>query len=282
MTAAALMFEAYVGAQPDDAARRMESRPAAELATLFESLGTETIASVLQHLAPARAAAAVEAMPVETAVGILETLPVSTVANFLRGVPGGASSALLAGMPVARRDALTHQLSYPADCAAGVMDPLVVAVPQSATAAEARALLEAHVDQVYYYLYVVDPEHRIVGVFDMAELMRAAPGAPVRTFMRTSVRWLAADAPLVSVFAHPGWRDLDAMPVADAEGRLLGVLRHLKMRRLFEERSPDEEGVDGVRTVIALGELYWLGLCGVLQGFSTAPVEPVANDRGTP
>jgi hypothetical protein len=42
------------------------------------------------------------------------------------------------------------------------------------------------------------------------------------------------------------------------------------MRQLREERGAQSDKDGAVRTVVALGEIYWLGLCGLVQGFATA------------
>jgi hypothetical protein len=91
----------------------------------------------------------------------------------------------------------------------------------------------------------------------------------VTRILKVNVLWLSAEAPLESVFVHPGWREFDALPVVDRDRRFLGVIRHRRMRQLVEQsRSLTDEG-QAVRTVLALGEIYWLGLCGLLQGIAT-------------
>ncbi|HUF47959.1 MAG TPA: hypothetical protein VMM93_09085, partial [Vicinamibacterales bacterium] len=121
---------------------------------------------------------------------------------------------------------------------------------------------------------------RLVGVFDLAELQQADADQPVRAIANSSVTWLSADAPLASVFAHPGWRTLDAMPVVDDGRRFLGVLRHRTMRQLQEQDTPASGDDRTVRTVMALGEIYWLGLCGLLQGIAVTASESAAPEGG--
>lgn len=270
MSAARDLVEAYVRDHPDDVARRLESESAVDGAALAAGLSAEAASVVLQRLAPAQAAAVVAALEPARAAAMLEAPPLGIAAGVLRRLDRPAADAVLEELPIDRREALRHQLDYPADSAAGVMDALALVVPVAVTAGEARALLDAQSAHLYYYLYVIDADHRLVGVFDMAELIRARADQSIRQLMEPNVTWLRADAPLPSVFAHPGWRELDALPVVDADGRFLGVLRHQRMRQLHVSTAASDDDATGVRTVIALGEIYWLGLSGLLQGFAAS------------
>ena len=64
--------------------------------------------------------------------------------------------------------------------------------------------------------------------------------------------------------------------MVDHDGRFLGVLRHRRMRQLQEEDTPASGDDRAVRTVMALGEVYWLGLCGLLQGIAATASESAA------
>jgi magnesium transporter len=183
---------------------------------------------------------------------------------------------ILAALPVEQARGVGALLAHGPATAGGVMDPHVLAVPLAATVADVRALLDTAPQHLYYYVYVVDAEHRLAGVFDLAELMQAGAADPVRAIVKPRVTWLAADAPLASVFAHPGWRALDAMPVVDHDRRFLGVLRHRHMRQLQEQETPAGGDDRTLRTVMALGEIYWLGLCGLLQGLASSATESAA------
>jgi Mg/Co/Ni transporter MgtE len=153
------------------------------------------------------------------------------------------------------------------------MDPLVVTAPLSASVAEARALIASHVAHLYYYIYVLDSGHRLAGVVDIAELFQAEPEQPLRTVMQTNLVWLEAESSFDAVFAHPGWCLYDALPVVGPDRRFLGVIRHRRMRQLLETHAPATPGDPGIRTMLALGEFYWLGLCGLLQGLGATAVE---------
>jgi magnesium transporter len=192
---------------------------------------------------------------------------------LLRRLDHTVASRLLDALPADRAAPVRALLSYPAQSAGGVMDPLVLTAPLSASVADVRALISRQSARLYYYVYIVDTSHRLAGVVDVAELLQADPVQPLQAVMHADVLWLSAESSLDSVFVHPGWRLYDALPVLGDDRRFLGVIRHRRMRQLLESHRPAAPGEPGVRTVMALGEIYWLGLCGLLQGIAATATE---------
>jgi Mg/Co/Ni transporter MgtE len=264
------LLERYVTEYPDEIARHAEELNADGRAALLTQLPAELGASVLKRIAPAMACDGLRRMPRDAAAAVLLALPLDLGAALLRRLEPEVAEPLLAALPPDRAVPMRQVLSYRQDTAGAVADPLVLVVPHAAAVAAAREIVEAHPHHLSYYVYVVDAAHRLVGVFDVPELVRAQASDPVDRIKTRDVTWLSADSTLETVFAHPGWHALDAMPVVDADGRFHGVLRHRRMRQLRAARGVESDRDQAVRTVVALGEIYWLGLCGLLQGFAAA------------
>ena len=102
--------------------------------------------------------------------------------------------------------------------------------------------------------------------------MEAPPQQTLDAAMQRHVVRLDAHADLATVSTHPAWRDLDALPVVDAAGRLIGAIRHQTIRQMG--RHP---GRPMMQTLVGLSELYWVGLSGMLA--SLAPV-PARTEEG--
>ena len=272
------LVDHYAATRPDDVARHVERLDPGDAAVVLTALPPPTAAALLPHLAQGHAARIVADLPSIVAAAVLGEMRVEGAAALLRRMDAPVRSGILAALPGDEARAVAVLLAHGAGTAGGVMDPQVLTVPLAATVADVRVLLDTTPKHLYYYVYVVDDEHRLAGVFDLAELLQADPGEPVRAIVKPSVIWLSADASLDSVFAHPGWRVLDALPVVDADRRFLGVLRHRHMRQLREREVNPGDGDHTVRTVMALGEIYWLGLCGLLQGLASTATEPASGE----
>jgi magnesium transporter len=271
------LVEHYAMTYPDDVARHVEGLDPGHAVVVLSALPHPVVAALLPHLAPGHAARTVADLPADVAAAVTGLMRVDGAAALMRRMDSAAVSRIMAALPAGQARNLNALLAYDPGTAGSIMDPDVLVVPVAATVADARALLEANPEHLYYYVYVVDAEHRLAGVFDLAELMQADPGEPVRAIVKPSVTWLSADAPLESVFAHPGWRAFDAMPVVDKDHHFLGMLRHRHMRQLREQETTANGDDRTMRTVLALGEIYWLGLCGLLQGIASTATGPAAS-----
>jgi len=271
------LAEHYVSTYPDEVARHTERLTADHAAVVVSALTPSAAAVLVSHLAPGHAAQTVADLPADVAAAVIGRMRVDGAAALLRRLDSAVVARVLAALPSDHARSIGTLLAYEPGTAGSVMDPDVLTVPIAAMVADARALLEATPEHLYYYVYVVDAEQRLAGVFDLAELMQADPGDSVRAIVKPSVTWLSADAPLESVFAHPAWRAFDAMPVVDDDRHFLGMLRHRRMRQLREQETTASGDDRTMRTVMALGEIYWLGLCGLLQGIATTATGPAAS-----
>jgi magnesium transporter len=273
MSAARVLAERYIDAFPADVARRVDRLRDDELGDALAGLPADSVAALLPHLAQSTAARVLADLPVETASDVAAALPLEQLATLARVVSAPARARLLEALPAPRAAAAASLLEYAPQTAGALMDPEVLTIPIDATVADARALIALRPQHLYYYLYALDSDGRLAGVIDIAELMQAADG-PVRAIVATQMTWLAPATPLSALAVHPAWRDYDALPVAGDERRFLGVLRHRRVRQLVARETTDTGDARALDTVVALGEVFWLGLCGMLQGLSTAAAAP--------
>ena len=200
-------------------------------------------------------------------------------------MPGDDAERILRALPDTRQEWLRRALRFPEGTAGALMDPAVLALPDDITVGEARAQLRRQASQLLHYLFVVDRAGRLVGVLDIGELMRARVRDPIRTVMHERVEHLPAWTPSNAVRLHPGWLTFHALPVTDEDGRLVGAIRYQTMRRLEQEADGGETARQTTVTVGALGELFHLGLAGMVEGVATAATPqprrlPMGPDRG--
>ena len=159
------------------------------------------------------------------------------------------------------------------------MDARVLTLPDDITAGQALARLRRSSRHAHHYLYVVDREERLVGVLNLRELMVTPPRQSLAGLMSRQVAQLPASADRAAILAHPGWREVHALPVVDGAGRFLGVVRHETVR-LLEQESVSPRGSRQVGTVgLALADLCWVGMAKILVGLATATFHGPATHR---
>ena len=166
-----------------------------DLATIIDQLAPRDRAGVLASLDDEQAADAIESMEPDTQVEVLEDLTPERAADILEEMSPDDAADLVADLSEeARAEILTHMepdeaeelgelLAYPEDSAGGIMTTEFIAVSEELTAAETiERLRELEPDaETIYYLYVTDPDGRLVGVLSLRDLIVVAAGrAPAR------------------------------------------------------------------------------------------------------
>jgi magnesium transporter len=270
MTTSLALCRAFLDAQPTDAARFIERLPPAEAATLLAELPPAVSAIALDRMTPSAAAACLAGMSPAAAAPLVGALRIDLAAALLRRVAAAEQAALLEGLPPDTAGVLRTLLRHPEGTAGALLDPQAVTVAADVTAADATAQLRRSPQHMLYYVYVVDRAGRLVGVVDVPELLLARPRDLMDGIMHRQVACLRAEVGPSAILAHPGWRRYHALPVVDRDQRLLGAVRYQTFRRLEDEARNRSHGTDAVATAFALGELYWLGLSGLLDAVASA------------
>jgi magnesium transporter len=207
----------------------------------------------------------------EAAAVILTEVGVGRAAILLRHLDGTTKAAIFKQMSPDDVRSVTATLAYPAGSAGALMDSRVFVAVGHLRISDALAAARRSPRDVHDCVFVVDDEHRLVGVVGLRDLVSARPTAPVTSVMNRSVSPLRASAAAAAILNHRGWTRFHTLPVVDDASVFLGAIAHVTVRRLLEEDALGRSSrTDAVTTVFALGELYWLGLSGVLDGVASA------------
>jgi magnesium transporter len=227
-------------------------------------------------MAPLAASGCLARLSPECAVAILTALPLNAAAGLLRRLDADVRERALAHAPADWSMSLRRLLQYPEGTAGALMEPEALALPGDIRVGEARARVRRAPHSLLSYLYVVDREQRLIGVLTLRELMLAPPKTLLSSAMRSHVLRLLAHADFASILAHPGWRDFHVLPVVDDGGVFVGVIRHEKLRRL--EDTASRPANQAISTMLSLGELYWIGLTGMLAGVAATILPQIVQE----
>jgi len=277
MAALETLAKAYAKAHPIEIGRQLDHAETQASADFLAQIPAEHAAAVLDVMMPLPATETLALLPAGEAAAIVARLDPRSGAALLGRLDPAVRSGVLAALPGAERARLERMLAYDPQCAGSRIDPRVVAVPDSAAAAEVFEYLRQAPAGVLYYVYALDERQRLCGVFTLRELMRVPPETRVSAFMTRNPQRARAVDPFESVVRHPAWRRVHALPVVDAAERFLGVLRYSVFRRVEAELGYGSSGPDPARTASALAELYGLGAGGLAQWISAA-----LGSSGTP
>jgi magnesium transporter len=261
------LARAFLESHPRRAARKLEQMSAETAAGVLGAVPPRSAAAVLREMTVPNASDALGHLPVSEGAAIVAEVTADEAGAILRGMALALREPLLAALPAHVRGPMTSALSYVQGTAGAVMDPAIFHLPHDVLVADARARLGRAARDLLYYLYVVDREHRLVGVLDIPELMLARARDPVSVVMHREVDRLSVWLPVAIVRENPGWQRYHAMPIVDDEDRLVGAIRYQMLRKL-EREAPGHEVDPAQLTARALAEVFQLGTTGLVSAIA--------------
>ena len=133
---------------------------------------------------------------------------------------------ILAKLPKTQRERVEHMRNYPLESAGSLMTSQMVTLAESLTASEAIAQIREHVEEseFIFYIYVVNDVKTFLGVVPIRRLLVAKPDRPISELMVANPIAVFATDDQEEVASVTARYNLLAVPVVDANFRLLGVI----------------------------------------------------------
>jgi magnesium transporter len=137
---------------------------------------------------------------------------------------------------------LRDLMSYPPDSAGGMMTPAFVSMAPTLPADQAIVALRevAETAETVNYVYVVDPEDHLLGVLSLHRLVLGRPDAPVSELMYRDVSRVRVDADQEDAARLLTELNLLALPVVDAEDRIVGIITADDVADVLEEEATED------------------------------------------
>jgi magnesium transporter len=221
------LIEAALENHPDEVALELERASLEEAAELVASEARpERWVPVVRALSTERAARLLEALPAGTAASLLERMDAPAAAMLLSRTEEEARLGILEAVDRGARSELVALLSYPPDSAGRIMDPRVLAFPESSRVGEVLARLRAASWRRFDEIFVVGGKGELTGVVPLQEVALAPPETRLSELRRTPHAVADAVATREEVVSLLEQTKLPVIPVVDIEGRLLGAVRY--------------------------------------------------------
>jgi magnesium transporter len=216
---------AFLAEHPPEAAAIFDDFSPADASRLLSGETAGVAGALLYHMTPSHAAAVLQAMPPQTAAAALQALPTQQAAPLLGQLPPEAADALLTRMSRQMARDVRAFLQYGPETVGSLMHLQVLALPADLTVAEALGRVRAWPRRDLHDLYVIDREHVLLGTLSLNELLFMSPAEPLREVMRPELLVLdpLEDRERIVEICNDAY--IHTLPVADRDGRLLGVIR---------------------------------------------------------
>jgi magnesium transporter len=217
-----------------------ELHPATVAETLAGDLDVEQVWRFLSHTSIRHQAAIFEYFPIDWQVKMVEGAGRERMArlieqmshddrvDLLRRLMPRVAEGLLRLVDEADRRDIANLVRQDENTAGGLMTTNYAWLPPNLTATEAldRLRLQAPESETIYYIFVLDEQHRLMGVLSLRDLILAPRHARIRDIMEANVVSVRATDDREQVARVIAQYDLIAVPVVDEQGRMVGIVTH--------------------------------------------------------
>src|SRR6266700_1549409 len=211
---------------PADIADILEQLDVEEAGAVLDRLSTETAADTLNEVETPLQSELLSELDPRRASDLLEQLAPDDAADILADMPREEAERLLSLMPAENAQSIRELLRYGAQTAGGIMTTEVFSLSEHLACEEALVYLRQsseHLEMIYY-LYIVDDEHRLVGVVSLRELVVADPATHLEDLMDRDVIKVSTDTDQEEVARIIARYDLLGVPVVDSDNHLVGLV----------------------------------------------------------
>ena len=223
---------------PSELADILEDLAPAEREAVFVTLDEETAAEALEEVEPKLQKSLLEKLDEEKIADIVEEMDPGAAADLLAELPQEQSDAILEEMEPEERQEVEDLLEFDENSAAGCMTTDFVYLGMQSTVAQAvQALRTFDGDpETVTEVYLLDEKRMLRGAIPLALLVMALP--ETRLSVLAEPRFLSCHADmnqndLAEMFDK---YNLHALPVLDAQGRMVGVVQSEQVISYLREK----------------------------------------------
>jgi magnesium transporter len=218
----------------------LQKQHPADLAQIFTELQDKEREAAFTVLADRNGRLAMEAVSElgpEAGAALLATRPAEEIAKLAQDIPSDDAAALIDHLPEELSASVLHLmrpkesgvvenlLEYAERTAGRIMNPNVFALIEDMTVGEAITEIQSSRDvEMVFYLYVVDERRHLVGVVSLRRLLLVSPETPLKRIMTADIISARVDMDQEEVARQVAAYNLLAIPVVDAENKLVGVI----------------------------------------------------------
>ena len=262
MVAKLALSHSFVLQHPDEAARVLEQLAMPDVAALLQELSPVTAGAVLDAMMPRLAAACLGNMEVPQAARILAEIPVNSAARIHRLLNTDQRKQVARQLGARFRNRMRKVLDYAALSAGDLMNPNVDMLTQNLLVADALRRIERYRQAVKCEIYVVDQQHRLVGVVETGVLLSAGLNVRLRQLLSRNVVPVSVYTANEKLISHAGWDRHLRLPVVDGEQRLVGILDYAQVKGSLRQEVAPHDPIDNL---VSIAGLYWLSLLQLLD-----------------
>jgi magnesium transporter len=228
--------------EPTHIAELLASIPIDEAVIAFRLLPKSLAISVFDDMDGAFQNQLLEAFSDQAARDFLEAMPPDDRTELLDEVPAKVARRLLQILSPDQRRVTMQLLGYDEETAGREMTPLFVDLHSYMTVTQAmeRVRQLAINRETVYVCYVMDRRRYLIGTVSLKDLVIADPNAKVSDIMKPDPPFVSTHTDREEVARELREHNLLAIPVVDAEQRLVGTITHDDVADIMEREATED------------------------------------------
>lgn len=214
------------GLTPQDIALLLDGAEESDVSLLFRLLPKELAAETFVEMDSDLQKRLLRSFSDAELRGVVAELFVDDVVDIIEEMPANVVKRILASADAETRAAVNEILHYPPDSAGSIMTTEYISLSADMTVEDAfTRIRRVGVDkETIYTCYVTAPDRRLIGLVTVKTLLLSDKATAVGDIMERNVISVRTDADRELVAQELGRYDFLAMPVTDAENRLVGIV----------------------------------------------------------
>jgi len=234
--------ERLADSEPTHIADLLTSIPADEAVIAFRLLPKSLAIFVFDDMDGAFQNQLLEAFSDQTARNFLEAMPPDDRTELLDEVPAKVARRLLQILSPDQRRVTLQLLGYDEETAGREMTPLFVDLHSDMTVTQAleRVRQLAINRETVYECYVMDRRRYLMGIVSLKDLVIADPNAKVGDIMKPDPPFVSTHTDREEVARELREHELLAIPVVDAEQRLVGTITYDDVADIMEREATED------------------------------------------
>ena len=225
-----------------DTAAVMEELEEEELLKIFRILPKSMAADVFSYLEVDSQQFIIVSLSEREAANIIDNLMADDATDLLEEMPANTVKKLLASARADTRRDINHLLRYPEDSAGSIMTVEYVDLKENMTVEDAiQRIRKVGVDsETINICYVLDSKRTLVGTVALRYLLISPSDAVIGDIMHENVVYLNTMMDQEEVARQFQKYDFTSMPVADNEGRLVGIITVDDVVDILQEEATED------------------------------------------
>jgi magnesium transporter len=213
-----------------------------ERAPVFRLLPKEMAAEVFAELEPDEQEALIEVFADRELKAVLDGLYSDDAADLIEEMPANMVKRILKQTDPQKRNVINQLLNYPKDSAGSIMTTEFMDLKADMTVQEAfdRIRKVGLERETVYTCYVTDRNRKLEGVITVLELLVASPKDTVGELMNRNVIYFNTHDDQEEVARAFDKYGFLAFPIADKEGRLVGIVTVDDAMEVIEEENTED------------------------------------------